>query len=32
VELLAGVGHSPNVECPDEIARLVREFAATAAA
>jgi pimeloyl-ACP methyl ester carboxylesterase len=32
VELLAGVGHSPNVECPDEVARLVREFAATAAA
>jgi pimeloyl-ACP methyl ester carboxylesterase len=32
VELLSGVGHSPNVERPEEVAHLVREFAATAVA
>jgi pimeloyl-ACP methyl ester carboxylesterase len=31
VEVLEGVGHSPVVESPDEVARLVREFAAVAA-
>ena len=31
VEVLAGVGHSPAVERPDEVARLVREFAPVAA-
>jgi pimeloyl-ACP methyl ester carboxylesterase len=31
-EVLAGVGHSPNVERPEEVARLVRELAAVAAA
>lgn len=27
VEVIAGVGHSPNVERPEEVARLVRELA-----
>ena len=31
VEVLAGVGHSPNVERPEEVARLVREAASVAA-
>jgi pimeloyl-ACP methyl ester carboxylesterase len=31
VEVLEGAGHSPNVERPEEVARLVREFAAVAA-
>ena len=32
VELLPGVGHSPNIERPEEVARLVRELAAVTAA
>lgn len=32
VEVLAGVGHSPNVERPEEVARLARELAAVDAA
>jgi pimeloyl-ACP methyl ester carboxylesterase len=32
VELLEGVGHSPNVERPEEVARMVRELAAVPAA
>ena len=31
VEVLAGTGHSPNVERPDEVARLVREHVAVPA-
>jgi pimeloyl-ACP methyl ester carboxylesterase len=31
VEILSGVGHSPNVECPADIARLVREQVAVPA-
>lgn len=31
VEVLEEVGHSPVVECPEEVARLVREFAPVAA-
>jgi pimeloyl-ACP methyl ester carboxylesterase len=31
VEVLDGVGHSPNVERPEEVERLVREYAAVAA-
>ena len=31
VEVLPGVGHSPNIERPDEVARLVGELAAVAA-
>lgn len=31
VEVLGGVGHSPAVEWPEEVARLVREFAPVAA-
>jgi pimeloyl-ACP methyl ester carboxylesterase len=31
-EVLPGVGHSPNVERPDEVARLVRELAPARAA
>ncbi|HEX8052292.1 MAG TPA: alpha/beta hydrolase [Thermoleophilaceae bacterium] len=32
VEVIAGSGHSPNVERPEEVARLVRELVAGAAA
>jgi pimeloyl-ACP methyl ester carboxylesterase len=31
VEVLPGVGHSPNLELPEEVARLVREHVAAAA-
>jgi pimeloyl-ACP methyl ester carboxylesterase len=31
VEVLPGAGHSPNVECPDEVARLIRAHAAVPA-
>jgi pimeloyl-ACP methyl ester carboxylesterase len=31
VEVLRGAGHSPNVERPDEVARLIHEFATVAA-
>jgi pimeloyl-ACP methyl ester carboxylesterase len=32
VEVMPGAGHSPNVEAPDRLARLVTEFAAASAA